>query len=610
MSLLMAVTTNNISASIESQARLNRSLGLLRKVWPSGDVAVRVSKETSGWPQPDMDESFALKIEGGRVEVDAMTTWGAMRALSRLAEMCTKSLNAKARLSDTFIEDAPRHAWRGLMLDPARRYLSLDAVKRTLIGMWACRLNVLHLHLSDDQGVCLALLGKTPSGPHYSRLALGELAQFAASLGIRVVPEIDLPGHATALLALSPHLAKGQAPCEPSRRFGVHRHFFDCERAEVREAIGSMIAELAEIFADPYLHLGGDECEGYEQPQDFAEFLVETAAKHGKRVIFWDEALAHNLPREACVQAWRHPRLLRAARGQGHASILSAPYYLDLMYPSEVHHAFDPGADLEAAQRALLEHASLEGVRRGVHWYEAQTAPLAGEFTGDATGPLLGGEACLWGELVGEATLDTRLWSRMPAIASRFWSDSASMLPSRAHTDAHLRRIAGIRVGPDDWLETLDLGDEARGHLDLLLACLEPVKWYSRLLGPAMLDRIDERIEEAPRPYDVDSPLDRAVDFCDPESQEAARFVAATDKESFAEPWRAQLAWTRQASERLPQIREILPLAERLHALADLVDGRIDLVAFGEKHPDIDEPVAELTLAVAAPVVNWRRRQT
>ena len=495
------------------------------------------------------------------------------------------------------------------MLDPARRFLSLDALKRTLLGMWACRLNVLHLHLSDDQGLRLALLGHTPPWAHYAKSDLCELVEFAADLGIRVLPEIDLPGHATALLALCPQLAKGQAPSAPSKRFGVHQRFVDCEGAHVREAIKAIIAELAEIFPDPCIHLGGDESEGYEQPPDFSSFLVEAAANHGKRVIFWDEALCDDLPRQAIVQAWRHHRLLGTARGQGHAGILSAPYYLDLMFPSEVHHAFDPGADNEAAQQALLASDRLSGVRAGLEWYEAQTANLCADFEAGDDGPLLGGEACLWGELVAEAHLDTRLWSRMPAIADRLWSGAASVLPDRARTDVHLERIAGIRVGPQAWLESLQISAQEREHLGCLLSCLEPVKWYGRLLGPAMLDRIDGRMDEAPRPYSVDSPLDRPVDFVDPESQQAARFQAATDKPPLAAPWRAQLVCIKVLSQRFPQIQEILPLAERLADLAALVDGQLDLEAFRERHPDAEQPVAELTLALVKPVMDWQLRQ-
>jgi len=583
---------DRVSASNQSRVRLERSLGLLREVCKVGRVTIRVDGEASDWPRLEMDESFALQARSDSVEVDAATVWGAMRALSRVAEMA----DAGGRLPDANMKDAPRYAWRGLMLDPARRFLSIQALKRTLLGMWAYRLNVLHLHLSDDQGLRLAIEGRTPPWPHYQRDELCELVTFAAELGIRVVPEIDLPGHATALLALCPELAKGQAPAAPSRAFGVHQAYVDCERTAVREAISRIIAELVGIFPDMYIHLGGDECEDYSQPDDFAEFLVDTASRHGKRVIFWDEALAANLPLEACVQAWRHPKFLSAARSQGHASILSAPYYLDLIFPPEVHHAFDPDADNKMAQAALLHHPSLAGIRAALEWYEARTAPLADVFEGVETGPVLGGEACLWGELVGEDQLDTRLWSRMPAIASRLWSGQASVLPERAQTDAHLRRIAGIRVGADAWLETLGLSPLEREHFSVLLASLEPVKWYARLLGDAMIERIEDRIESAARPYSVDSPLDRPVDFVDPESQEALRFARAKDKREFATRWRAQYPVIGQIAERMPQVREILPLSERLADLADVVSGHMTLAEFRQKHDQ--SPVAELNLAL------------
>ena len=603
MSILTTGIMDQVSAPERSKARLKHSIDLLRRVWKSGALSVRIAGgDTSPWPSLGMDESFEVCVQSGEVELNANSQWGAMRALSRLAEI----VDDQGALPEASIKDAPCYACRGLMLDPARRFLSTDALKRTLVGMWACRLNVLHLHLSDDQGIRLALMGQAPTDAHYSDADLRELVEFAANLGIRIVPEIDLPGHATALLALFPWLAKGQAPSSPTKRFGVHQAFLDCERAEVRSAIRTMLVDLAQIFPDPYIHLGGDECEGYEPPRDFAEFLVEAAAAVGKRVIFWDEALSQHLPRSACVQAWRHHTLLDAARGQGHAGILSAPYYLDLMFPSGVHHAFDPGADNQAAQAALVDHPSLAGVRAGLQWYESRTSGLADDFKVGEDGALLGGEACLWGELVGEAQLDTRLWSRLPAIADRLWSGQASELPERKTTDTHLRRMAGITVGPDAWLESLPADAHDRQHLKCLLSCLEPVKWYARLLGSAMFDRIDENTAEAPRPYDANSPLDRPVDFVDPESQEAARFQVEPNKHTFAKRWRAQYPHVKSLAARMPQFAELLPLSKRLAQLAEVIDGAMSF----DDIEQTNEPVAELTLAVLEPVIAWKLRQS
>lgn len=577
---------------------------------PEVDLRIHCGCESVQVPPADMDESYSLVVDSSGVRITASEEWGAVRALSLIANL----LEDGRSLPYLNAEDSPRHAWRGLMLDPARRFLSIDALKRTLAGMWVCRLNVLHLHLSDDQGLRIPLLGRVPEAAHYSRQELRGLVDFAADLGIRIIPEIDLPGHATGLLVSFPDWARGDPPESCSKRFGVHAHFVDCARGEVREGLEAMIGELAEVFPDTYLHLGGDECIGYEVPKDFWSFLVDAAGRRGKQVIFWDEVLDAGPPREAAVQVWRHHALLDVALESGYASILSAPYYLDLMYPSELHHAFDAGGGLasrQAAQASLMASPKLRLVKRALDWFYGHMGALVGAVqeklpSATAPGRILGAEACLWGELVGEAQLDTRLWSRLPAIANRLWLGAASVMPDRLETEAQLSRIAGIRIGPEAWLEGLKLNHEEQTHLLCLLDCLEPIKWYSRLLGEALHQRIEDLEAEHLRTYDADSPLDRAVDFVNPESLQAALFARSTDKREFAEPWRSQYPALEKVAKRIPRLQELLPLSRRLADLADIIDGQTGHQAFEDKHPDAQAPVAELCLAVLPLVIDWK----
>ena len=574
-------------------------------------LELSVQRPGTTYPALDMDESYELCISGSGIEISAPQEWGAIRALSLLADL----LDEDSQLPCLEARDAPSHAWRGLMLDPARRFLSLAALKRTLLGMWACRLNVLHLHLSDDQGLRVPLLGRTPAGRYYSREELHELVEFAADLGIRVVPEIDIPGHATALLASFPHWAKDAPPSQASKRFGVHSNFVDCANPRVVREFDELLAELAELFPDPYLHLGGDECVGYDKPPGLSALLSEMASRRGKRLILWDEALEEDLPETVAVQVWRHHTLLETSRRHGHATILSAPYYLDLMYSAELHHLFDPGASLDdrqAAQARLISDPWLGDARAPLKWYEGQTSGLASALEKELLpknneGALLGGEACLWGELVDEAQLDTRLWSRMPAIASRFWLGKESSLPDPQDVHKHLRRVANIRVGPEAWLESLDLNASERGHLACLLNCLEPIKWYLRLLGGALSERMEEAQEQSQRPYSVDSALGRVVDFVAPESSEAQRFAAAEDKGEFAQAWRSQYACLVTVAERHELFREVIALSARLADLAGVLRGRLSLEGFFKKHPQASDPVAELTLAVLPLVQEWKR---
>ena len=557
-----------------------------------------------------MDESYKLRVTQDGISITASEQWGAIRGLSLLANLIAED----GTLPCLTVSDAPAYAWRGLLLDPARRFLSPQTLERTLVGMWACRMNVLHLHLSDDQGLRVPLLGQVPQCQHYSHEELRRLVDFAAGLGIRIVPEIDLPGHATGLLNAFPHWARGAPPKGFSNRFGVHENFVDCEDARVRTDLEAMISELCELFPDACLHFGGDECVGYEVPEDFWSFLVDAAKDKGRQAVFWDEALGSELPSDAVVQVWRHHALLDVARERGHESILSAPYYLDLMFPSEIHHGFDPGDVAEARQTSqarLIDSPKLRSVQDALEWYEGRTGSLAGPFkeqlsSATTQGALAGGEACLWGELVAEAQLDTRLWSRLPAIANRLWLGAESELPNRGVSEALLYRIATIRVGPTAWLESLGLSEEEGAHLVCLLDCLEPIKWYSRLLGEALGQRIENVEAESLRAYDANSPLDRVVDFVHPESSQAELFAIAEDKAEFVAPWIGQRAVVEAVAKRFPVFREIVPLSRRLADLAEVVRGALSLEAFEQRHRDADQPVAELDLAVLSVARDWK----
>lgn len=591
------------------QVACERFASLLDGSKSGSTLRVRVESKDEAYPCCGMDESYQLRVSREGIDISAPQQWGAIRAFSLLAEL----LDERSQLPCLEVRDAPSYNWRGLMLDPARRFLSIEALKRTLLGMWACRLNILHLHLSDDQGLRVPLLGRTPPEAHYCVQDMQALVDCAADFGIRVVPEIDIPGHATALLTSFPHWARDVPPEQASKRFGVHANFVDCANRDVLAELDEMLGELAGLFPDQYVHLGGDECVGYEKPAGLSALLADMASRHGKRLILWDEALEEELPHGVCVQAWRHHSLLETARSHGHDTILSAPYYLDLMYSPELHHQFDPGArheDRRAAQENLIAHPWLGDARGPLSWYEAQTGGLAESLEAELSpaaseGGLLGGEACLWGELVGEAQLDTRLWSRMPAIANRFWLGKTSFLPDPDQARRHLRRVSGIHVGPEPWLKRLGLTEVETSHAACLMNSLEPIKWYTRLLGGALAERMEEVQAQAQRPYDVDSTLNRVVDFVDPESIEAWRFKHADNKVDFANAWRDQRACIADLAARFRQFDEVLPLSERLADLAEVLKGLMSLEAFLSKHPDADQPVSELTLAVLVPVIDW-----
>jgi len=625
---------------------LQRAVDRLFGGSPSPDAAVPLRIDVgacaSMLPSLAMDEAYRLRITREAVCVEAGEPWGALRALALLQQF----LAWHRRLPCLAVEDAPRFPWRGLMLDPARHFLPAAALHRSLDGMALVGLNVLHLHLSDDQGFRFPshAFPELVSADAYSGAELAGLVDAAAERGIRVVPELDVPGHVTAWLVARPDW--GVAPVAASDRFGVHDGCLDVSRPEVLAALDTLIGELAALFPDPFVHLGGDEvkAEGWRRServqryrqglgladeralqQHFFEALRQRAAAYGRRLVGWDEVLAPGIDPGIVVQAWRGVSARDAASRQGCDQVLSAPYYLDLNLPADWHHAFDPAADesaLLALEDAMLEDPRFAGVASGMAWtrqWREQLAALPAPAAAPRPGRLLGAEACLWGELVDAEVLDTRLWSRLPVLAERFWSPPAAV------------RRAGLHDRLQAWLGTvlpgsgIDLRASLVRRLEALgiardwwplIDWLEPVKWYARLLGPeALASRLAGREMPLARPYRVGTPLDRLVDALPPQSLTAAVQAdrwQGLDRDSLRrEGRRAAASWRALAADaaraRAPvRLEGFADDLERLAALLEAVAGGAeDPSAARERLASLWQPRGEIELAACWSLHRW-----
>ena len=514
-------------------------------------LTVHCARASAEWPALDDDESFRLTIEASGITILAAAEWGVLGSLAVLQAL----LSDDGSLPFCAIDDAPRFPWRGLMLDVARHFLPLADLLRTVDAMALFRLNVLHLHLTDDQGF------RFPSNTYpglasaaaYTLEELTTLVQHAADRGIRVVPELDMPGHTNSWLDAYPEWGVGYNG--PSRRFGVHRSCLNPIHSGVLDAVDTLLGEVAEIFPDAYLHFGGDEVHPATWPEDpvlrahmdttgmrtpadlqaaFNARVIARISALGRRPMGWDEVLHPGLPSGVTVQAWRGATARDRALAAGCDCIVSSHYYLDLFFPADVHYRFDPAApegNLIALEDALGEDPRLEHVAAGMrwtrHWRQAEPGKIA-----PLPGRLLGGSACLWSELVDSATLDVRLWTRLPALAERFWSPDHITDPAdmQARLGSSRRLLASIGI---DLAAKRDRLLERAGLAPTwwpLAEQLEPVKWYGRLLGAeALAARIAGREMPLARPYQADTPLDRVVDALPPEAlgAEGLRALAA-----------------------------------------------------------------------------------
>ena len=552
-------------------------------------IAVAVTSASPLLPSLGEDESYALTVSGTQVSLTAATTIGAIRGLETVLQLVSGDREG-FYFPGVQIQDKPRFPWRGLLIDAGRHFEPVAVIKRQLDAMAAVKLNVLHFHLSEDQGFRvesrkfpkLHELGS--DGDYYTQDELRELVAYAADRGIRVVPEFDMPGHVTSWVVAYPELASAPGPYRMERRFGVFDAAFDPTRESTYKFIEGFIGEMVKIFPDPYWHIGGDENNGKQWAANpaiqsfmekrkikdahalqtyFNQRLLEILKKQKKRMMGWDEIFQPGLPKETVVHSWRGQKSLFEAAKQGYDGVLSAGYYIDLLEPASRHYAVDP-------------------------------LPAGSGLTDAEAAHILGGEATMWGEWVGPETVESRIWPRTAAIAERFWSPG-----SITDVDDMYRRLERVSIG----LEQLGLEHERNGDvllrrltgerdvsvLKVLAGVVEPVKGYQRggqqrwtTLGP-LTHLVDAVSVDNPRGREVRVLLDQLMN--DP-----PRFAAGRERlrAIFAE-WQGAGPGLKTLIDRAPALREVEPL------VADLTD----VASVGEA------ALAALSIN-ATPLPEWR----
>ncbi|WP_078003433.1 beta-N-acetylhexosaminidase [Izhakiella australiensis] len=362
-------------------------------------IRIRIARRVDPLPNLQSDESYHLQVSQSGVLLDAPTRFGALRGMETLLQLVENGQQSSV-IPLVTINDKPRFSWRGLLLDSARHFLPVEDIKRQLDGMAAARLNVFHWHLTDDQGWRFAsqhypvLTEKGSDGLFYTQQQMRDIVAYARDRGIRVVPEIDVPGHASALAAAMPQLISAPGNYQIERSWGVMKPVLDPSNEQVYQFIDTLIGEMTEIFPDCYLHIGGDEVDpsqwnGSAHIQQFmkAHNLADAHAlqayfnrrvekiltAHKRHMVGWDEIFHPDLPRSILIQSWQGQDSLGAAASSNYRGILSTGFYVNQPQPAAYHYRNDP------------EPQSLKGADR----------PQAGERTQSwrFTMPLLKGKA-------------------------------------------------------------------------------------------------------------------------------------------------------------------------------------------------------------------------
>ncbi|MGD9345463.1 MAG: family 20 glycosylhydrolase, partial [Candidatus Aminicenantes bacterium] len=533
------------------------------------------------------DESYTLEVTSARALLKAPTPFGILRGVESFAQL-VRIGTVGFYVPSVHIQDDPRFPWRGLLIDACRHWMPPDVIKRNLDGMAAVKLNVLHWHLSEDQGFrveCKSfpkLHEMGSDGNYYTQDQVREIIEYARDRGIRVVPEFDMPGHTTSWLVGYPELASAPGPYEIERHWGVFDPCMDPTKEELYEFLDVFIGEMAQLFPDAYFHIGGDEVNGkhWNANPDIASFrkkhgmkdnhdlqayfnkrVQAIVKKHGKKMVGWDEIFHPDLPQDVVVQSWRGPKALAEIAKKGYRGILSNGYYLDHQLSAGHHYRVDPLSGDAAA------------------------------LNPDEQAHILGGEACMWAEFVNPETVDSRIWPRLAAVAERLWS------PARVtDTDDMYRRLQALDPKLDwiglthriNYLKMLQrlTGGLPTETLKILVDVVEPVKYYVR---------------PNTKEYTQRTPLNRLVDASRPESLEARKFKQLVDEmlqsaprydrnrymiEAMLKEWRDNHVRLLPVLESSFLLGEIIPLSEEVKGLAEAGLQALKYLEQNQKPPD------------------------
>ncbi|KAH1001060.1 hypothetical protein HUJ04_013320 [Dendroctonus ponderosae] len=378
------------------------------------EVNLRGACVDDEYPSLSMDESYQLWITASRAELQSETIWGVLRALETFSQLIYLGEDGLTlRLNATTIQDFPRFKHRGLLLDTSRHFLPLESILQTLDALAYNKMNVFHWHIVDDESfpyVSQSRLGAyNPHTKVYTPENIQTVIEYARLRGIRVLPEFDTPGHTSSWGLAHPELL---TPCDQLKTSGP----MDPSREETFEFLQSLFSELRGVFKDEFIHLGGDEVDfscwrqsenisnlmkdlnisSYEGVESYyVQKVVDMAEGLDYKQIVWEEVFSNgvHLGNHTLVHVWKSwTDTIREVTSAGKQALLSACWYLDQL-------------------------------ASGGDWTDFYLCdPMDFDGTPEQQERVLGGEACMWGEVVNEYNIISRTWPRASATAEKLWS--------------------------------------------------------------------------------------------------------------------------------------------------------------------------------------------
>ena len=441
------------------------------------------------------DEGYVLRVTPNRILVRAKQSAGLFYGIQTLRQLLpaqvfskTKAEDAEWKVPCVKITDYPRFQWRGLLVDPARHFIPKQDLMRFIDIMALHKFNSLQIHLTDDQGWRIeikkyprltevgawrseTLIGQYNDKPwrfdgkrhggFYTRDDIRQIVKYALDRHIRIVPEIEMPGHARSAISSYPYLGvfpEKQKDLRPWRHWGISQDIF-APRDRTVAVLQDVLLEVMELFPSRYIHIGGDEAhknqweaseeiqalirsKGLKDEDELQAWFIKQMdtflAKHGRRMVGWDEILQGGLAPGATVMSWRGQQGGITAANAGH-DVVMAP-------TSHTYFDYYQGPS-EKEPLAIGGNLPLEKV----YGFE----PVPKDIAPEKTGHVLGVQGQLWGEYISTARhLEYMAYPRAAALAEVGWSPKTAKNYENflARLDCHLHRfdVVGINYRKSD----------------------------------------------------------------------------------------------------------------------------------------------------------------
>jgi hexosaminidase len=393
------------------------------------------------------EEAYRLSVKD-IIRISVSGHPGLHNAFMTLLQLIIRNGNSVI-VPKVYIEDSPRFSWRGTLIDPARNFLPVGTVKEYIDYISELKLNILHWHLVDDQGwrieslIFPKLHLSGGRGGYYTQTEIREIIAYAEDRNVMILPEIDMPGHTSAMLSAYPELSCTGNPVELKQRPGIFASALCVSNEAVYDFIDRLIGEVAGLFPFPFIHIGSDEVvagdwlnhdactslmnkNGINDKTGLHAYFIarvnDILLKHKRKMIAWDE-VTHFMPDKAIVQAWRNHIFALNAAEMGHDAIVSPTTHCYYDYPHIV--------------------TSVEKV------YSFE--PVPENLSSNLTKHILGTEANLWGEWITPERLLKRAFPRMLAHAEVCWTKKESRnyvhFKDRLHAVSNAMKERGVNFG-------------------------------------------------------------------------------------------------------------------------------------------------------------------